>query len=98
MIDQGEQLQTLAALAERCEITVRFERLDGEGGGLCQIKGQDTLFIDSSADIATQLDRSVRALAGHDALDRCYIRPDLRALLDAARDSETGGGSARHRF
>lgn len=94
MADLGDQLRSLVALAERCGVTLRFERLDGEGGGLCRVKGQDILFVDASADTATQLDQSAKALANHPAVEHCFVRPDLRAILDRHRQDQGDTGRA----
>ena len=94
MADLGDQLGSLVALAERCGVALRFEQLDGEGGGLCRVKGRDVLFVDASADTATQLDQSARALANHPAIERCFVRPDLRALLDRYRQDSSDTGRA----
>ncbi len=94
MADLGDQLRSLMALAERCGVALRFERLDGEGGGLCRVKGQDILFVDASADTATQLDQSAKALANHPAIEQCFVRPDLRAILDRYRQDQGDTGRA----
>jgi len=77
----------LEELIERFGIRLRYEPINTDEeltyvvGGLCLLKGEHVLIINSRA---TAKDR-IRALAiavKHFDLDQLYIRPVLRELLD----------------
>ena len=76
--------EELLELAEKLGIAVRHVHLGGGGGGIAAFKGTRQLFIDLDADPADQLERTARAMAGMEGLDRLFIRPDVRALLDGS--------------
>jgi len=69
---------------------VRSEPLGGEGGGICRVRGQTVLFLDTMADPATQFRRTLEAMADLPGLDQEYLRPELREQIDRIR----AGGSA----
>ena len=75
----------LLDLARRLGVTVRHARLGGGGGGLAKIRGTRQLFIDLEAAPEDQLDQIVRALAGLQEIDTVFLRPDVRELIDDAR-------------
>ena len=62
--------------------------LGGDGGGLCLLKGQRVLFVDLDADLASQLDTTVLALAQVPELDEVFLPPVLRQALDAKRTTD----------
>ena len=84
-MDELAQLDRLIEIAKELGVEVRREAVDGEGGGLCRIKGRCVLFVDLLADVPTRIDRSVDALAHLPGIDDLYLRPDLRELIDKAR-------------
>jgi len=77
----------LLAVAEELGIEIRRVPLGGEGGGLCLLRGRQVLFVDTSADRATQYERTVAALAGRPELGDRYLPPELREDLDRAAAS-----------
>ena len=83
-MDPLNRLETLLTLAEDIGIEIRRTPLGGEGGGLCTVRGRRVLFIDTAADIATQYEKTVAALAGlPEAQDR-FFPPEIREDLDNA--------------
>ena len=80
-MDQRDQLETLLELARQQGFEVRRAALGGEGGGGCNLKGRDILFVDTQADLEHQLEATARALAGHPALEQQFILPEIRELL-----------------
>ncbi len=84
-MDAQAQLERVLELAEQLGLTIRHEPLGGDGGGLCRIRGQNVLFVDTSADAATRLERSLEALARIPGIDERFIRPDIREALDRIR-------------
>lgn len=75
----------LLELAKRLGVTVRHARLGGAGGGLAKVRGARQLFIDLDAPPEDQLEQTVRALAGLDEVDGVFVRPDVREMIEAAR-------------
>ncbi len=90
-MDLGGRLEVLLTLAEQIGIEVRAEPMGGEGGGLCVLKGQRVLFVDTSADLATRYDRTLAGMAGLPELEGRFIVPEVRRDLDHQR--ETSGRS-----
>ena len=81
-MDDGVLLERVIELAAQLGIEVRREPLDGEGGGLCRIRGRPVLFIDTLADVGVRLDRCLEALAETPGVNDLYVRPDIRERLD----------------
>jgi len=52
-------------------------------GGLCKLRGEKILIINSKAPVRDKIQAFARALSNFD-LDQIYIRPAIRALLDTA--------------
>ena len=75
-------LEHLAELAAQLDISVRRTDLGGSGGSLVSLRGRQILFIDTLADPADQLERLIPDFARLPDLDRIYIIPELRQLLD----------------
>lgn len=84
-MDLQRKMSTILELADRLDVRVRQVPLGGEGGGLCTIKGRKVLFVDSSADLATQCDRSLADFAQLPEIDNAYLMPELREELDRRR-------------
>jgi len=81
-MDASELLRQLCDSLTRSGLTVRQERLGGDGGGICKMRGQYTLFIDLDADPETQLQRSVECLNLLPNLDGIYLPPQIREKID----------------
>lgn len=73
------------ALLERLDVEVRNVHLGGTGGGFCVLRGKRVMFLDLDADVATQLDVSLAALAELPEVDSLFASPALRELLDRRR-------------
>ena len=81
-MDSEEQLQELLDLAERLGVEVRQVGMGGEGGGICRLRGKQVLFVDTGASPAEQVGKTAAALAQVEGLEECYVRPEVRELLD----------------
>ena len=84
-MDTQNQLIALLDLAERLHMEIRRVPLDGEGGGLCRLKGQCILFVDTSASATDQLARTAAALASLNDWQDTYLLPEIRELLERYR-------------
>jgi hypothetical protein len=85
MADLQDKLELLLGLADDMGLVVRREPLGGEGGGLCHLKGQRVLFVDTMADLTTRYERTLEALAGLSEINERFIRPDIREDLERLR-------------
>lgn len=88
-MDQGAIIDQLEELAERFGIQIRYEPigLDEEGinlmGGLCKLRGEKLLIINSKASVRDKIQAFAQALSNFD-LDQIYIRPAIRGLIERA--------------
>ncbi len=77
-------LTHLEELAESLGIKVRYEQLKKEStffpGGLCRVKGEDIIIINSSTVIEDRVEILARELSSFD-LSQIYILPALREYL-----------------
>jgi hypothetical protein len=77
-----ELISAMLDLAENAGLEVRKEYFDGDGGGLCILRGKRILFVDTAADAAEQVARTAAALAKLPELDTMFILPQIREELD----------------
>ena len=89
-MDENTLLSQLEELAEGLRIEVRYESFKGEGafstGGLCKLKGEYLLIINSKASARDKAEAIAGALKGFD-LSQVYLRPGLREFLDAINET-----------
>ena len=78
----ADKLEALLTTAEGLGLDVRAEFMGGDGGGLCHLKGQRILFVDTSADVVTRYERTLEAVADLPELDECYLIPELRRDIE----------------
>ncbi len=77
----------LEELAESFGIQIRYEAIKQDEdsinvvGGLCLLKGEYVLIVNSKATARDRI-KTLAMAVKHFDLDRIYIRPDLRELLD----------------
>lgn len=81
-MDPSSEFEQLIEQLERMGMDVRYERLGGESTGLCKIRGRSVMFVDMDADVATRVDRCIRALATVPDVDFTYLSPTIRQRLD----------------
>ncbi len=92
-MDQNTIIEQLEELAASFGIQIRSEaiKLDEDlvrvVGGLCKLKGEYVLIINSKA---TKMDRvwTLATALKHFDLDRIYLRPVIRELLDKVPEQE----------
>jgi hypothetical protein len=89
-MDENTIIHQLEALAETFGLQIRYEpiRIDDElpnvPGGVCRLKGESVLIINSNATVRDKIKTLTEAVKYFD-LERVYIRPALRELLEKAR-------------
>ncbi len=94
-MDQDAIIDQLEELAESFGVKIRYEPIKQDEdlvkivGGLCLLKGEYVLIIDSKAAMIDKIRTFTEALRHFD-LDQIYIKPALRELLDK------GSTSLRH--
>ncbi|MBW1944253.1 MAG: hypothetical protein JRJ51_15660 [Deltaproteobacteria bacterium] len=78
-------LVQLEELAQALDVEVRYEPMRREGptfpGGLCRLKGQYVLIIDSKATPEDKIQALAKAANRFD-LSQVYLRPGVREFLD----------------
>jgi hypothetical protein len=83
-VDDHAILNQLEELAGNLGIKIRYESLKREvslqRGGLCRLKGEYLLFIDSKASTKEKIEGLGRTLGRFD-LDKVYVKPGLREFL-----------------
>jgi hypothetical protein len=97
-MDENTIIEQLEELAERFGVKIRYEAIKEDEdsihvvGGLCLLRGEYVLIINSRATVKDRVQTLATALKHFD-LDQIYIWPVLRELLD--RISEQGPFSIR---
>lgn len=84
-MDDHMALSQLEGLAQALGIQVRYEKIAEDEmpgtGGLCRVKGEWVIIINSKATISEQIHTLVKSLKHFD-LNNIYVRPALRELLE----------------
>ena len=84
-MDKNTLLTQLEELAHSLGIEVRSEPIQKAGafspGGLCQLKGEYLVILNSTATKEDQIETLAKAVNRFD-LTQVYLRPGLRELLD----------------
>ncbi len=85
-MDENTILSQLEELANSLKIKVRYEPLNKQGsffaGGLCRLKGEYALIINSKATTRDRIQTIAKAVNRFD-LSQVYLRPGLREFLDS---------------
>ncbi len=76
-----EKLDQMVEVAKGLGVSVRYESMEGAGGGLCKLRNKMVLFVDTDADAVTTYERVLVALADNFDLDAVYLRPQIRQDL-----------------
>jgi hypothetical protein len=90
-MDESTTIYPLEELAEGFGIQIRYEaiNLDEESthvtGGLCQLRGRHLIIINSRSTMRERIQTLAEAL-NHFDLERVYIKPALRELLNREAD------------
>src|SRR4030042_3309163 len=86
-MDENSLIDLLEELAEGFGVKIRYEgiRQDEDAvyvaGGLCLLKGEYVVIVNSKATVRDRISMLATALKHFD-LDKVYIRPVVRELLD----------------
>ncbi len=86
-MDIHDRLEALLTAAEAIGLVVQRAPVSGEGGGLCVVKGERRLFVDTLADTQTRYQRTLEALANLDDIEKVYLPPKVRDDLEQERSS-----------
>jgi len=90
LLDENTLLSQLEELAQSLKIEVRYESFKGEvafsTGGLCKLKGEYLLIINSKASVREKAEAIAGALKRFD-LGQVYLRPGLREFLDGVKET-----------
>lgn len=84
-MDESVFLKEIEEVAQSLGIEVRYENLKREGsftsGGLCRLKGQYLMILNSRAAARDKIEALATALNRFD-LSHVYLKPGLREFLD----------------
>jgi len=89
-MDESTIIRQLEALAVTFGLQICYEpiRIDDDlpnmPGGVCRLKGDNLLIINSNATLQDRIDTLAEAVKNFD-LDRVYLLPVIRELLEKAR-------------
>jgi hypothetical protein len=86
-MDEQTILDELLALLKDNGIKVRSEPMGGSGGGLCTVKGQSVLFVDTESSTAETATVCAEAVAKVVDIETIYLRPEVRRYIE----EHTGG-------
>ncbi len=78
-MDSQRILDELLALLEADGVAIRSEPLGASAGGLCAIKGQNIVVIDTQAASAEMAAQAVAELLD---IENIYIRPEIRQFIE----------------
>jgi len=78
-------LSELLDLAEQMGIDIRQVAMDGDGGGLCRLRGKWVLFVDRNASPVEQMACVAESLRGRSDLEDYYIKPQVRQIIENSR-------------
>ena len=79
-----ELLDYLVDLARRLGYEIREEWLEGMGGGACEVRGKRIMFLDQSLPPSERVEQLANSLRGNVDLERIYVLPEARELLEKA--------------
>jgi len=88
-VDLEEKLSYILQVFEKLDVTVRFEALGGQGGGVCRLKGKVQVFVDLNADPEVRYTTVLSGLAGVADVADMYILPEIRADLERVNCGKT---------
>ncbi len=86
-MDDQKILDDILLLLEANGVKIRREPLDGSGGGLCRIKEETVVFLDTQTPPSRQATVCAVALARLIDLESVYLRPEIRAFIEARMNS-----------
>ncbi len=85
-MDEQAILDELLALLKENGVKVRSEPMGGSGGGVCLIKGQNVLFIDTESSTAETATICAEAVAKVVNIETIYLRPEVRQYIEEHTD------------
>lgn len=80
-------LRELELVAEKLGIQTVYDALEGKGGG-CRVVEDRYIVINKRLSDEVKVELFLKALASM-PIDEIYIKPDIRELLEKARESES---------
>ena len=82
-----ELLEEAVVTAESLGYQLRYEWLDGVGGGACEIGGQRIIFVDLALSPREQFDQVLEALLGNPVAARLALSAPLRQILSLRKSA-----------
>lgn len=90
-MDIQARIDALVAVAKSAGLVVQKVPLTGDGGGFCVVKGERRLFVDTLADLRTQYEKTLEAVAELPESAAASLNTDLKAELERVRRRRNEG-------
>jgi hypothetical protein len=81
-MNSAQILEELLGLFEAGGVALRQEPLGGSGGGLCSVKGQWILFVDTQAPSEVMAQVCAEAVPQVIDIEQIYIKPEVREFIE----------------
>jgi hypothetical protein len=81
-MDEHVILEDILGLLEANGVKTRREPLGGSGGGLCKVKGETVLFLDTQALPSELAAICAEAVSKVVDIEKIYIRPEVRQFIE----------------
>ena len=82
-MNQQQILEELISILETNGIHVRDERLSGQAGGLCTVRGRPTMFLNSCSCVQDNVDACAQAVNQAIDIEALYIKPQVRQTIES---------------
>ncbi len=87
-MNKSKILEDLLGLFEANGVIIRQEPLGGNGGGLCSVKGQWILFVDTQAPSEVMAAVCAEVVPQVVDIEQIYIRPEIREFIEFHSNSK----------
>ena len=81
-MDDQQILDELVSILEISGIQVRSETLGGSGGGLCNLRGWQVVFLDTQASSFDCASACAQAVDRVIDIEQLYIKPQVRQFIE----------------
>jgi hypothetical protein len=88
MMDMQRIFEELLTILEANNVKIREELLGGGGGGLCSIKGQWTLFVDTQSPSSEMAEVCAEAVSQVVDIEQIYLKPEIREFIESHNKQE----------
>lgn len=91
-MDDRDILETLLDLLGNCRVEIRKVPLDGQGGGMCRLRGKVVFFADTDASVGETTALAAQAVRQNMDVEGVYLRPQIREIIERYRSVDPAVG------